>query len=136
MKEINKIYNQLSHRYRRSFILYTSLSVAVFSLSAVLVILNLFAVRMNPNRTLNDASLKHEQWYFIAIIALTAISGAISGALSLFTFKKRARYQQEQIDKINREIKNYKGSLEEYKRDGVNKDKKFIRNIQEILDSE
>lgn len=136
MKEINKIYNQLSHRYRRSFILYTSLSIAVFTLSAVLVILNLFAVRMNPNRTLHDAALKHEQWYFIAIIALTAVSGAVSGALSLFTFKKRARYQQEQVDKINREIKNYKNSLEEYKRDGVNKDKKFIRNIQEILDSE
>lgn len=133
MKEINKIYNKLAKDHRRSFFLYTFLSITLFTLSAVLVVLNLFAIRMNPNQLLHeDQSLKHQQYYFIAIVVLTAIAGTISGALSLFTFKKRAKIQRIQIERINNEVKKYKNNIETYK-DQKNKDKKFVNNIKTIF---
>lgn len=135
MKEINKTYNKLAKDYRRSFFLYTSLSITLFVLSATLVVLNLFAIRMNPNQTLHDASLKHEQYYFIAIVVLTAIAGTISGFLSLFTFKKKARIQRVQIDRINNEVKKYRKSIEDYKEE-KHRDKKFVKNIKAIFNEE
>lgn len=137
MKEINKIYNKLAKDHSKSFFLYAFLSVTLFVLSAVLVVLNLFAIRMNPNQTLHDEepALKHQQYYFIAIVVLTAIAGTISGALSLFTFKKRAKIQRIQIERINNEVRKYKNNLEDYETT-KHRDKKFVKNIRTIINDD
>ena len=131
---VNNKYNKLLKRYETSFSLMVFLSVSAFFLSAVLVILNLFAIRMNPAKVISDPALRNEQWYFIAIVIITTISGAISGVLSLFTFKKKAKIKVKMIERIRKEINNYKNEEAQYSK--TQKDKIFIDNIKEILEME
>lgn len=131
---VNNKYNKLLKRYKTSLSLMVFLSVSSFFLSAVLVILNLFAIRMNPAKVISDPALRSEQWYFIAIVIITTISGSISGILSLFTFKKKAKVKAKMIERIKKEINDYKKEEAQYSK--TQKDKIFIDNIKEILEME
>lgn len=126
-----KIFKTLKRKYQRSLFIFIFLSITSFILSAVLVILNLFAIRYNPGLHDHSLSLKTEQWLFICIVIISTISSLISSILSLFTFKKRAKIKKSKIEKIKIELQKYHDETGDYVEG--DKDRNLVNIVASII---
>lgn len=128
------LYDGLLKKYRFSLYLYGIMTVCGFFLTASLIIFNLFAIRFNPaNFVSSEANeeIKVQQWLFIGIAILSAVQAFMTGMLTLFTFRKRAKNIKHKIERINIQIERYKKQEGDY--ESVGRDATFINLVTKII---
>lgn len=127
------LYNQLLKKYKVSLYLYATMTVIGFTLTASLIIFNLFAIRFNPANVSSEANdeIKTQQWLFIGIAILSAVQAFMTGMLTLFTFRKRAKSIKHKIERINIQIERYRKQEGDY--ESVGRDATFINLITKII---
>ena len=128
MDRVKEIYNELHKKYTRSIIIHTSLNISIFIVSALIIVLNIFAIRKNPA---NDSMTK---WIFVVVAIMVAITGFFSSINSLFVLRKKNKDITTKIEKINIEKQLFKEKNKHYKKID-NDEELFIRNITEIINN-
>ena len=131
MSNVQAIYKELNNKRRTSMVGFILLNVLSFFLVAALVVLNLFAIRFNPDASpkgiVNDSEIIY---LFVALSILSGLSSLFTSIVSFFVFRKRATKFQEQINLIKIEIELYKKSDGEYSY--KDKDVLLIRRVTRI----
>ncbi|MCR8613202.1 MAG: DUF4231 domain-containing protein [Mycoplasma sp.] len=128
MNKENKIlleetYNFFKIKRKRSVRIYVYLNLSLFTLSAIGIVLNIFALRLN-----NDILSKD---FFIVVTILTASSSALSTIISTFKFKIKYQKWNKQIKDIKEEVKLYENNENDYS-DEAEKDSILLGRILEI----
>lgn len=126
MDRVNEIYNSLRKKYKRTNTTFTLINITIFAVSAIIIVLNIFAIRKNPA---DESTVK---WLFVTIAILTAVSAFISTFISLYVFRKRNKKIMEKTDKINHEKEQYNDNLGKYS-EVKNKEALLIENVTTIL---
>lgn len=127
------LYSHLLKKYRVSLYAYAIMTVCGFILTASLIIFNLYAIRFNPAGGATEANkeIKVQQWLFIGIAILSAVQAFMTGMLTLFTFRKRAKNIKHKIERINIQIERYKKQEGDY--ESVGRDATFINLVTKII---
>lgn len=121
---VQSTFNELSKRSRRSLTLHIFINVSIILSSALLVVLNLYMVRMNPGNT-------QVRWIFIFIAISSATSGALSSFLTLKVYRKRSKNHRIKYHKLSDELKRYDEAEGEYSQ--KDRDEVLLKNIHDIL---
>lgn len=121
---VQSTFNELSKRSRRSLTLHIFINVSIILSSALLVVLNLYMVRMNPGNT-------QVRWIFIFIAISSATSGALSSFLTLKVYRKRSKNHRIKYHKLSDELKRYDEAEGEYNK--KDRDEVLLKNIHDIL---
>lgn len=128
------LHSNLNKKYNKSLYTYAIMSVVGFALSAILIIFNLYAIRFNPASTASIEAkdqIKVQQWLFIAIAILAAIQAFMTGVLTIFTFRKKAKLAKGKVERINIQIDKYKNQLGDY--ESTNRDAVLIDLVTKII---
>lgn len=126
MDRANEIYSSLRKKYKRTTTTFMMINITIFAVSAIIIVLNIFAIRKNPA---DEPTVK---WLFVTIAILTAVSAFISTFISLYVFRKRNKKIMEKTDKINHEKEQYKDNLGKYS-NVENKEALLIQIVTSIL---
>lgn len=131
---IRNMHHEMLHKYKRSLFWYAFLTVLGFVLTATLIIFNLYAVRLNPAKSVaasDKDQLVVQQWLFIAIAILSAIQAFLTGILTLFTFRKKAKNTKYKIERIMIQVEKYKNHEGDYESSG--RDATLINLVTKII---
>lgn len=127
MEDLNNwtknIYMKLYKKYLYSKICFITLSVISFSLIALMIILNIFAIKKNQFR--NTVPL------YVAISILTGFVGLSTSIVSFFTLNKNSNKYKTQYKHIEEEYKLYKAKEGKY--EGSTRDEVIINSIMLII---
>ena len=126
MTSVNEIYLELKKRYKGSTRIFLLINLTIFIVSAVIIVLNVFAIRKNP------ADQPFIKWLFVAVTILTAVSGFIGSLISLYVFRKRNKSILEKTDKIEFERKQHKEKAGDYALT-TNRDAMLINKVTKII---
>lgn len=121
---VQSTFNELSKCSKRSLTLHIFINVSIILSSALLVVLNLYMVRMNPGNT-------QVRWIFIFIAISSATSGALSSFLTLKVYRKRSKNHRIKYHKLIDELKRYDEAEGEYNQ--KDRDEVLLKNIHDIL---
>ena len=134
-KNINKIIKILKRKFRVSLYSYAVLAIVLFSLSAMIIFFNLFAVRMNPAKLTNNNyqknQLKIEQIIFIIITCLTSFSTFLGGLTALFNFEQKAKNLRNKVKQISFEITNFNTKKGKYEKN--QSEELLVNSVNEII---
>lgn len=130
MHNIYESIKLLEKKFKRSIGLNISLSIILFTLTAVLVVLNLYAIRFNPGKEVEE--LKSQQVIFLIITAMSTLTSFVGGIMHLFVFKKKAKQQSDKIKKIKIEINKHELETGRYE-NKLTKDETLVTRVANIL---
>lgn len=128
MEQVNNYYEKIVKKYNKSKTIFYIINFLILFLSAIFIILNLFAIRYNPGG--NDT-----KWLFVTIAILTAISAFISSITSLYIFKTKQKEYFQKINALEEEKRKYLNEEDIYS-NSTNKDKILIDKATNILSDE
>ena len=130
MQELNKYverkYLKLYKKYLVSKTWFILLNVLSIFLVALMVILNLYAIKKNP--------LADTKVYFVVISILSGFIGLLTGLASFFTIRKNANEYHERYEFIKNEYDAWKTSKGKY--NDKNKDEILIDEVLSISSGE
>lgn len=121
-KYVERKYLVLYKKYLVSKFWYISLNILSALLIALMIILNIYALRKNK---VPDTKI-----YFVAIAILSGFIAMLLGLSGFFVLKKNANSYKENYLKIIAEEKQWKAKEDEYKKE--NRDEILISKILEI----
>ena len=124
------IWNVFNTRYRKSRFYNVLINSIIFILTATLVLINLWAMLTLKNAPYNTSDWQWARNCFLVMAIITAFTGLLTSALSIFKFKDKTRQIKDAISSIKEEYKEYKskdGRYSEFK----NKDQVFIEFVSE-----
>ena len=125
MDKVNKIYLEFKLKYRKTITLFLMINIIIFSLTAISILLNVFAIRKNEagNTT---------KWLFVTIAILSSVSGLISSWMSIYRFRGKNKNIKEVIEGIEIEKQHYKDKIGDYSLEEA--ERIFIDNIERLLE--
>lgn len=126
MDRVKQIHHELVVKYKRTTRMYRIINVSAFFGTALVIILNIFAIRMNPTQESTTI------WLFVSVAILTALTAFFSSILSFFVYRKRNKDISEKITKIELEKEDYKNNAGEYEKTN-NNERLLIERITEII---
>ena len=133
MNNVNEIYDYFSKKERKSNIIFISLNLIAFGLAALLVILNLFAIRFNPVKLSPSSGDDIVVWMFVAMSIITGIIASVSSVMSFFVFRKRALKYKDKKELILKEQVAYDNKEGSY--EGKNRDKVLVEAVTKIINN-
>lgn len=119
-------YMKIKYKYLISMYGFIALNILSFAIAAVVIILNLFAIRYN-----DDDSTKI---LFICISALGGFVSFITTIISFFTLKRAASVSKTKMERIEIESNKHTNKIEEYS--GKDRDQVLVRNITQIYNED
>ncbi|TCG10455.1 DUF4231 domain-containing protein [Mycoplasma todarodis] len=124
------IWNTVNNKYRKSRFYNTLINSTIFILTATLVLINLWAMLTLKNPPYNTHDWQWARNCFLIMAIITAVTGLLTSALSIFKFKDKTRQMKDAINSIKEEYKEYKLKDGRYA-DIKNKDQVFIEFVSE-----
>ncbi|CAM9117183.1 hypothetical protein [Mycoplasma todarodis] len=124
------IWNVFNTQYRKTRFYNVLINSSIFILTATLVLINLWAMLTLKNAPYNTHDWQWARNCFLVMAIITAFTGLLTSALSIFKFKDKTRQIKDAISSIKEEYKEYKskdGRYSEFK----NKDQVFIEFVSE-----
>lgn len=125
MIRVQRQYDLLLKKRKRSLTIYLVINISQIILTAIIIILNLYLVRMNKAPELTT------KWIFIMIAILVAITSAVSSYMSLMIYRKKSKILSDKQRKIVNELDKHEHKVEEYS--GEYSDEVLIKKVNEIL---
>jgi hypothetical protein len=113
----------IKRKQKRTNAFYIFINILSFSITAGLIILNIFAIRWNNNKDIN-------KMLFVAIAIVTGLVGATISITTLFNFKTNSQKFQNKINLIEIEKKKFESRKEECSK--KNPQEIFINKIIDI----
>ena len=121
---VDKYYEDLNKKLKTTTMFYSFLNILLFILGAAIIVLNIFAIRMNPGG-------KADKWLFVIVAILTAITSFFTSFISLFTYRKKNKKLNTQIELIATERAQHKNKILEY--EVKNRDAVLIERVRRII---
>lgn len=133
MNSVDQIHKFFKKKEKRSNRIFVLLNLISFSLAALLVILNLFAIRFNPVKLNHSPKDNIVIWMFVAMSIITGVTAVVTGVMSFFVFRKRAAKYRDKKESIQSEQEAYK------KREGhyadKDRDHHLVENVTKIINN-
>ncbi|CAM9136991.1 DUF4231 domain-containing protein [Mycoplasma marinum] len=126
------VWNLFNNKYRKSKINFTIINGTIFILTALLVLLNLWAMLTLKNPPYSGIEWQWARNCFLSMAIITAITGFLTAMLSLFKFKSVSRQAKEAVKIVKEEFKEYKSANGKYAKIN-NKDQVFIEFVTEAV---
>ncbi len=126
-KWTEKIYMKAYRKYIKSRTWFIILSVLSILLVAIMIMLNIYAIKKNPFG--DDSKL-----YYVIIAIIAGLIGLLTSISSFMSFKKNGVKYKTQYELIKDEKKAYKSKSGKYK--AKERDEIFIEEIYKITNSE
>ncbi|MCC3161114.1 MAG: hypothetical protein K4H23_05240 [Mollicutes bacterium PWAP] len=122
---VEKQFIKLRKKRMTQILIIVSINILLFLITATLVVLNLFAIKKNPE---NDI-----KWLFVVLIVLSGIGSLISSIISIFVFKNKVPKLRDKIIRIKEIKKKYKKSIDQFD-NPKNKKDIYVSQIVEIIE--
>lgn len=104
INQIKEEHSTYKKKYRAGYTIFLSLNIIIFVISSILVVLNLFAIRLNESPISRP--------YFIAIAFITGTIAFLTSLNSFFEFKnlqkdfnEKIKFVENEYDKFKKDIK-------------------------------
>ncbi|AAT27593.1 hypothetical protein [[Mycoplasma] mobile] len=120
INQIKEQYKTFKKRYVVGYGIFLTLNIAIFAISSMLVVLNLFAIRLNNNQLSRP--------FFIAIAFITGSIAFFSSLNAFFEFKNLHKDLNDRIKMINEEMDEFKKSQTKYAKDDI----QFLKLFEKI----
>lgn len=104
---VEKKYLLMKRKYFVSQFWFYLLNITAFAIAASIVVLNLFALRMNKIETSKP--------FFLGMAIIGAVITFVTTLISFFAFKNKANLAKEKLERIAEESKKFKTKQDEYK---------------------
>ena len=128
--QVNNMFEHLRRKKAISKAVFVGLNISIFSLAALLIILNLFSIRYSP------ADDSHTKWMFVALSMVVAASTFITSLLSIFVYRRKSIDRTNQIMMIKIEKKKFSEKAGGYEGPKKQAELKLLEKLDEILNIE
>ena len=128
--QVNNMFEHIRRKKAISKAVFIGLNISIFSLAALLIILNLFSIRYSP------ADDSHTKWMFVALSMVVAASTFITSLLSIFVYRRKSIDRTNQIKMIKIEKKKFSEKAEGYEGPKKQAELKLLQKLDEILNIE
>ena len=133
MNNVDQVHKFFKRKEKRANMIFVLLNLVSFGLAALLVILNLFAIRFNPVKINDSPKDNIVIWMFVIMSIITGVTAVITGVMSFFVFRKRAAKYKDKKESIQNEQAAYKKKEGPYS--GKDRDHNLVENVTKIINN-
>lgn len=128
----NKLFHDFKIKHRKSIVLYILLNMAIFTLAAGLILLNLYTIRFNPLKGSSDPSARRTMWMFVLSSVFATISTFFSSLVAFFKYRQFVKESMKKIRDITTLRTDYENSVKQFE-DPETRETILVDQVTEII---
>lgn len=131
-EKANKLFQDFKKKRKKSMGLYILLNMSIFTLAALLIILNLFTIRFNPLKSAGYNGWQKNMWMFVLSSIFATISTFFSSLVAFFKYRQFVKESMKKIRDINALKVDFDNKINQFENPET-RDAVLVEQVTEII---